>query len=603
MIALIRKLLQLFDRSERKRIALLLVTALFRAIVEAIGVASILPFMALVAHPGIIQTNRWLHALYAGLHFTSEAAFLVFVGFVVLAVTLVSNGLSAFSTWYMHRFVWAKHHALGTELLNRYLDEPYSYYLNRNTAAFTKNIVSEVALVIRGLLTPLVNGVASALVVLLIFALLLAVNPQLALIVVGVLGGAYAAVYTFVRRRQGQLGRRRVKANKARYQAASEAFGAIKVLKVSHREAYFVERFEQPSSVFARTMASNQIIASVPRYAMQSLAFGGILLVVLYLLFTERSLSAALPMMSLYALAAYRLMPALQQLFAGVIEVRFNAPALDLLHADLSRGKRLDRAAAQRRTAYVSPVLFQHEFALESVTFAYDGAAAAAIRDLSLHVRRNSAIGLIGPTGAGKTTLVDIILGLLLPQEGQLTVDGVPIDADNVMGWQRLLGYVPQHIYLSDDTMRRNIAFGVSEAEIDEERVLRAVRIAHLDQFVAELPKGVNTRVGERGIRLSGGQRQRIGIARALYHDPEILIFDEATSALDGITERGVMQAIRSLTNEKTIIMVAHRLTTVRDCEIIYLMQDGRITSQGSYGDMVRNNETVRAMAFAGAPS
>lgn len=595
-MSLLRKTLRLFDRTERRGLVFLVVTVVLRAAAEAVGVVSVVPFLALAANPKVVDTSRKLHAVYVALHFTSPRAFLIFTGAAMLAVTIVSNGLSAFALWYMLRFVWQKNHTLTTQMLERYLAEPYTFFLHQNTSNFAKNVLNEVGSFTNGVLTPLTNVIANVAVVVFILIILVVLNPLLALVTLVVFAGAYAVVYGLVRGRQDRLGRVRLEMNRRRFQIATEGFGGFKDLKVSGREGFFIERFEEPSLLHTRAIVSNQVIGQMPKYAMQSIAYGGIITVVLLLLSTGRSITALLPTLGLYAIAAYRLMPSLQAVFTGVVTIRFNAPALNVIAEELARGKQLV-AAARRQRVEAAPVSFIHEFTLENVVFQYERAPTAALHGVSLRVRKNSTIGLIGPTGAGKTTLVDVILGLLPATEGSLRVDGTPVTQRNLRKWQDLLGYVPQHIYLSDSTIRSNIAFGVPEAEIDEDRVRRAARIANLDSFVRELPRGYDTTVGERGIRLSGGQRQRIGIARALYSEPDVLILDEATSSLDGMTENVVMEAIGSLARQKTIILIAHRLTTVRDCDVIYLMEAGRITSCGTYDELLRDNATVQSMA------
>jgi ABC-type multidrug transport system fused ATPase/permease subunit len=344
------------------------------------------------------------------------------------------------------------------------------------------------------------------------------------------------------------------------------------------------------------------IISLVPRYTLEILAFGGILIIVLHVLGEERGAGQMVPLLALYSFAGYRLMPAMQNVFVNLAMVRFSLASLDILHADLTEG--LNGADPERllvKPANIQPLPFTKEFELRDVNFCYFGAQEPVLTGLNLTIPVNSTIGFVGATGSGKTTAVDIILGLLTPLSGKLLADGIEINEHNLARWQRNLGYVPQNIYLCDDTLTRNIAFGVPESEIDMEAVVRAARIANLDDFVKnELPEGYETVIGERGVRLSGGQRQRIGIARALYHDPAVLILDEATSALDGITEEAVMDAIRNLSRKKTIVMIAHRLTTVKDSDLIYILEHGKIVEYGSYNDLQISSEWFRTASGAG---
>jgi ABC-type multidrug transport system fused ATPase/permease subunit len=438
------------------------------------------------------------------------------------------------------------------------------------------------------------------LVSLAILCLLVIVDPSVALAIVTVLGGAYTAVYLAARRKLAVISREQYDASRQKYRSAIEALGGIKDMKVLGREITFLRRYV----FYAERHAHNNVLAGVigqlPRYALEIVAFGGILLVVLHFIGQGRQASQMIPLLALYAFAGYRLLPAMQQLFAALTNLRFSVASLDAVHADL-KGSRADNDDAEDRLRDIAaaPTMpFRQEIAFHDVWFKYDGASSAALHGISLEIAANSTIGLVGPTGCGKTTTVDVMLGLLAPSAGALVVDGVPVTGPRVAQWQRNIGYVPQSIYISDDTVARNIAFGVPDEEVDWVAVRRAAQVANLADFVeTQLPDAYNTRIGERGVRLSGGQRQRIGIARALYRDPPVLILDEATSALDGITEEAVMDAVRGLARRKTIIIIAHRLTTVRDCDVIYQFDKGVICAKGTFNDLVRESAWFRQAA------
>ncbi|HYR06796.1 MAG TPA: ABC transporter ATP-binding protein/permease [Longimicrobium sp.] len=600
-----RKLLDLFDARERWRLAGVFAAVLGTGLLEVVGVASIMPFMALVSNPDAALQNPWVRGLYDGLGFGSRQSFLVASGAAVLVLMTFTNAFSAFSTWIILRFSWRKHHAVSERLLRGYLYQPYSYFLSHNTANLSKNILTEAQTVVEGVLVPAMTLLARLITAALVLGLLLVVNVGLALTIMAVLGGAYAAIYLAYRGRTQHMGRERTEANAARYKAAAEALGGIKDVKVLGREEEFMRRFSAPSLSFSMTVARGLAMAQLPRYALDSLAFGGILLIVLYMLVVRGDAAQVIPIVSLYAVAGYRLLPTLQAAFHALARIRFSAPALDELHRDLFGGAAVappvPASAAAAEAPPPPPLPFAREIAVHDLAFRYEGTASRVLKGVSLAVPRNQSVALVGSTGSGKTTLVDIVLGLLEPEEGRITVDGVPVTDANRAGWKRMLGYVPQQIFLSDDTIARNIAFGVPEGRVDRAAVERAARIAHLHDFVCELPEGYETVVGERGVRLSGGQRQRIGIARALYHDPEVLILDEATSALDGITEDAVMQAIQELAHRKTIVLIAHRLRTVRHCDAIYLLERGRVAARGTYDELMETSAQFRSMA-AGRP-
>jgi ABC-type multidrug transport system fused ATPase/permease subunit len=588
---LFRQLNSLFNRRERGQLAILAVALIVRAGVEMIGVGSIAPFMSVVADPSVVQSNEWLRAAYEAFSFTSTTAFLTALGVTVVAVLAVANSFSALALWGMLRFSYGSLHRLSNRMLRGYLAQPYSFFVERNSASFSKTILTEVGQVITGVLTPVLNIAARSLVVLALTGLLIALDPVLAIVIVLVLGGAYGGLYMAVKAKQRRLGRERVVANQERFKVTNEAFGGIKDVKVLGREGAFASRFAPASWTFSKATASNAVLSQIPRYLFETIAFGGIVVIVLYYLQAGEGLAQILPTISLYAFAGYRLMPELQQLFSGVAAIRFNRAALDDLTDDLDRFAP-DLVGSERgRLPFTDAVRF------DDVTFRYGGANRPALDRVSLSIPRNQTVGLVGASGSGKTTLVDLLLGLYTPESGLILVDETPLTPETLGAWRQQVGYVPQHIFLCDDTIAHNVAFGVPPEAVDRRKVERAVQIAHLHDFIQTLPGGYETVVGERGVRLSGGQRQRIGIARALYHDPEVLVMDEATSALDGATENAVMDAIRELTGQKTIVLIAHRLSTVEDCDCIYLLDGGRVQDQGRYQDLTLSSEAFRAMA------
>jgi ATP-binding cassette, subfamily B, bacterial PglK len=594
VLTVVRKVAELLDGRERWRLLWLLCLTVAMALVQMVGVASIMPFMSVVANPEVIQENRWMSRAYEVLAFGSPRDFLFFAGLVVLGLIAFGNALSAFTTWALLRYAWGVQHALAVRLLRQYLAEPYSFYLDRNTAALSKNILAEVREVINGVVIPGLKMLAQSVVALAILSLLVVADPSVALTATLLLGGSFGAIYVVVRRKQVRLGKLRSRMNAARFKVSTEALAGIKETMVLGREREFLARFARPNRRYSRANASNAVISEIPRYALETLTFGGIILLVLYQLTVQDDFGQAVAVMSLYALAGYRLMPCLQSIFNGFAKIRFFRPALDSLHADLvgrGGGDEADDAPAD------PPLSFEREIAIDSVFFRYGSGDGYVARGIELRIPKNATVGFVGGTGSGKTTLVDIVLGLLEPERGCVRVDGIPLAPDNVRGWRKKIGYVPQSIFLCDDTIAHNIAFGLPDTAIDHDAVERAARIANLHEFVTGLPDGYATVVGDRGVRLSGGQRQRIGIARALYHDPDVLIMDEATSALDGITEDAVMQAIASLAGRKTIILVAHRLSTIQACDAIHLFERGEIAASGTYDELIRTSVQFRAMA------
>lgn len=606
MFKFIKKILDLQSTREKFQLYLLLVIQAFTAAIEIAGIASIMPFMAVVANQNVITTNRWLKQGYDYFAFTSLHGFLFFLGLLVLGLLIFSNMLKTLNTWLSLKYDNHLYYMLAHRLLASYLARPYEFFLNRNTAEMGKNVLAEARTVVAGIINPGMQVLSGSLMSLLIIALLLAVNPFTAVVIFGVLGACYVTIYFTINRRLTGIGEDQFKANAMKFKVANEALAGIKDLKVMGRERVFLERFEVHALRHAHSNTMSGLISELPRYTLETVAFSGILLLVLVNLRSEQTIGNMIPLLALYAFAGYRLLPALQQVYSGTSKVRVNLPSLDILHRDMREGY-VDAAMndTKTETMKLEPLPLLHELALKNVTFRYPGVKKPTIKNASLSIARNSSVGIVGPTGSGKTTLVDIILGLLNPTSGIVEVDGRKITSENIPCWKLNLGYVPQRIFLCDDTIINNIAFGVPEKDIDMSAVIRASRIANLHGFIQrELPNGYETVIGEQGIRLSGGQRQRIGVARALYHDPAVLIMDEATSALDGITEEAVMDALRTLSGEKTVITIAHRLTTLKDCDVIYLMEQGIITWEGTYDELQTPSSRFHAdeKKKAGAP-
>ncbi len=595
----IRRILDILTPHERRRLWLVFAGVLASALLEVVGIASILPFLTLVANPDAIQSNSYLSWLFTEFGFSSDNRFMLFLGILTLGALTLSNTMRAVVTWGMLRFSWMRNHSLSRRLLENYMHRPYVFFLNENTARLGRNILSETGNVINGILIPGIEMIARAVVLLFIMVFLIAINPVLALVLAFSLGAVYGVIYLFMRRKLARIGKERMEANAMRFKTANEAFGGIKAIKLMGGEETFIKRYSIHSLQFSKHMATASVLSRVPHYALETVAYGGIILLVIYLLATQGDLGQVLPLAGLYMLAGYRMMPAMKQLFQGATKVRFNIAVLDTLYEALRSGA-TTQAHCDNSRNIIEPLSLKNRLELDSITFYYPGVESPVIPKLSLNVEAGSSIAFAGKTGAGKTTICDIILGLLSPSEGTIRVDGVELVPENMRQWQRNLGYVPQEIYLQDDTIASNIAFGSIEGKIDVDAVEQAARIANIHDFIInKLPQGYDTLVGERGVRLSGGERQRIGIARALYHDPAVLVLDEATSALDGATEQAVFKAIENVAMVKTLIIIAHRLTTVRKCDVIYVIDDGSIVGQGTYNELMASSAKFQEMAKA----
>ena len=579
-------------------VVFLLVCFLSLGFLEVVGIASIMPFMRLVSDPGMIESNEFLNTVYNKFGFESDRSFLIMVGVVVLVLLTSANAMNILVIWISQNFVWKNAHLISTRLFRAYALQPYEFFLSRNSSELGNKLLSEVDEVARSALLPVVLLVAQGFVSLAIIGLLLVVDFVLALLTATLLGTIYATVYLKTRAYLNHLGEKRLMANRARFRSAGEAFGNIKIIKATGTENFFLRRFSGASKRFTSVQPRARLVAQAPINIVRSIAFGGILVIILYLLATEGDLQAAVPMLSLYALAGYKLIPNLQHTFQSVSTLRFQRAALESVHYDLFGGGLAAIEDREQKEEQDKAMGLKREIRLDDVTFTYGGHDEKVLNRINLTIPRGATVGIVGPTGSGKSTLIDCLAGLLKPTWGRLRVDGMPIAEDNVRSWQRSIGYVPQEVVLYDDTITRNIVFGMGDENVDFDRVRMAARLANIDEFIStELPDGYQTTVGERGVRFSGGQRQRIGLARALYRDPYVLILDEATSALDGITEDAVISAIDEIEHDVTIVMVAHRLSTVRHCDVIYLMDQGRLVAQGTYDDLFESNQVFREMA------
>ena len=590
-----KKFLFLLTPQERKHGKLLLIMIIIMALLDMVGVASILPFMAILTKPSLVETNLILNSMFQASNIfgvENNQQFIFASGVLIFVILVISLTFKALTTYIQVRFLQMCEYSIGKRLVEGYLHQPYSWFLSRHSADLGKTILSEVSSIIGNGMRPLMEVFANGVVTIVLITLLIIADIKIALIVGLSLGCIYGLIFYFLRKYLDRTGEERLRSNQLRFTAISEAFSATKEIKVGGLEKTYIKNFSNSAKIFAQTQASSQIISQLPRFILEAIAFGGILLIILYTMQQTGSFNNALPIISLYVFAGYRLIPAFQKIYASFTSLTFVGPSLNKLYDDLKNLKSFNENKDQ------DVFIFNKTIKLKNIYYKYPNASRIASKDISLDIPAKSTIGLVGATGSGKTTMVDIILGLLEPQKGVLEVDGKIITKQNSRSWQRTIGYVPQHIYLTDNSIAANIAFGVEPRDISQDMVEKASKIANLHNFVIdELPKQYQTTIGERGVRLSGGQRQRIGIARALYHDPKVLILDEATSALDNQTEKIVMEAIKNLSKDITTILIAHRLNTVKKCDKIYLLKNGEIKNEGTFEELINVNEDFRKNA------
>jgi ABC-type multidrug transport system fused ATPase/permease subunit len=584
-----KKLLFLLTSKERKQASLLLVMIIIMAFLEMIGVASIMPFIAVLTNPSLVETNVILNYMFQisnSFGVGNQSEFLFFLGALVFVLLITSLLFKSFTIYAQLRFVYMREYSISKRLVECYLNQPYAWFLNRNSADLGKSILSEVATVVGSGMGSIMELISKSMVTVAILCLLTFTDLKLTIIVGFTFSIFYGLIYMFSRSYLSRIGIQRLKTNQLRFTAVNEAFGAAKEVKVGRLEKIYTKLFSDPAKIYARCQSSSKILSQLPRFAIEGVAFGGMVLVILYLMLQKGTFVNALPIVAVYAFGGYRLMPALQQIYSSINQLRFIGPAIDDLYNDFSNLKPIKL----NDNSLLPPL--NKSIKLKNIYYDYPNASRKALKNINLEIIARTTIGLVGATGSGKTTAADIILGLIEPKEGYLEVDGQIINKNNIVAWQSSIGYVPQHIYLSDNTIAANIAFGQNKEDINYEAVEKVSKIANLHEFVVnDLPKKYQTNVGERGIRLSGGQRQRIGIARALYHNPQVLILDEATSALDNLTEKAVMDAVNNLGKNITIILIAHRLSTVKNCDTIYILESGEIKNKGTFEELTKTNK------------
>lgn len=597
MIKTYSKVLSLFTPKERRGFYFLMGMMILVAFAEVIGISSVLVFLNILADPDQITEKTPFRQIYAYGGFTNAYSFMIFLSGAVFVIVFGSLVVKALNAYVIIRFSNMRGYTLACRLFNIYLMQPYSWYLQKSSAEIAKNVLSEMDYLVGAVIVPLLRIIAGVVSSLAIILFLIVVDPFVSLLSAGLLGGSYALLYLFLRQIVHQAGYNMLHANDQKYRIVGEATGGFKQVKLMGLEDNYVQRLNKPAYQKAKYQALSQILGELPKFALEAMTFGIMLTIILILLLRSGgNVVEIVPTLGVFAFSVMRILPAIQQVYHSLLSVRSGSELLEHILKEYSADFPVDPNTMIVTTDAESLPL-NNTLELREIAFRYAQTSRNALQGLDMQIKARTTVGVVGGTGAGKTTLIDIILGLLSAQHGTLSVDGTPITAANSRVWQNTIGYVPQDIYLMDDDIARNIAFGVPPDQIDMEAVERAARIAALHDFVMdELEDGYATKVGERGIRLSGGQRQRIGIARALYTNPSLLIMDEATSALDNITERVVMEAVHNIRSHKTVILIAHRLTTVRECDQIFLLEQGKVVSVGTYDELVAHNATFREM-------
>jgi ATP-binding cassette subfamily C protein len=576
-------------------------------ILQVTGVASILPFMQLVSQPGIVERSEPLGWVYEFIGFESERQMLFWTGVLVFTLFTASVLMTALFGWLMQRSIWTTAHRLCLRQLRTYMQLPYEFFLATSSTELLRRVVADINKLLNDVLLAGIQLLAQTLLAFGLFALMFFLHAEITLIAIVVFGGIYGLIQLLRHSYLRQLGQERIDTDDLRYSSFVDAVTGMKSIRTADASEFFISRFGSASRHYSQLYPRLDLLTKLPQHFMEILAFGGILLVVLTLVGSERDLVEFAPTLSMFALATYRLMPALHTIFDSAARLSSSLPVIRAIAQDLAPGQTLtdlpEPGGNQTQVHNSAPgayrerdnLPFEHEIRLRGLSFQYANSAAPALQNIDIRIKKRTRVALVGATGSGKTTLVDLAVGLLLPSAGALLIDEQAVTAENLSAWRKHIAYVPQDVFLYDDSVANNIAFG--HRDYDLHRIVEAAQIAQLDDFVTKkLSEGYQTVVGERGSRLSGGERQRIGIARALYRRPQVLLLDEATSALDNVTEAALMSALGHEQPDMTVISIAHRLSTISDFNHIYLLECGHIVDEGTYAELYKRNSNFKKM-------
>lgn len=572
---LLLKLKAILPVSETKGIYYLFLGVIVSSVVEAFGIGIILPFISIVNDPKII--NEYPNAIYffeqIGLRGTKNIV--ITLSALILFAMCAKNLYLFYFMKFQHSFIHHSTAKLSVKLLEKYLQADYLYHIKTNTSELLRNIKTTVPLIFSSVLGPMITLTSEALLMFIVLSLLMIVEPVATLIVIVLFGFVASIYYKSIKKKSRYYGELRIRHEGETFKWINQSLGGIREVRLLGREAFFTNQCGFHYNQLADIAVYEHLISQAPRLFLEALMVATLMLIIIVLMLQGSSNAHILPILVLFGAAAFRLMPAANRILSSVITLKFTVPAIDLIYNNMaeleSKYNKLHPNSGTNGNIELHDAIY-----LKNITFSYPETKDNALENISLRIPKNKSVGVMGPSGSGKTTLLNIILGLLKPTKGHIFIDQVDM-YDNLRGWQMMIGFVPQDIYLTDDSIKRNVAYGLDDKDIDESLVWKALEMAQLDAFIKSLPDGLHTFVGERGVKVSGGQRQRIGIARALYHNPKVLIFDEATSALDLDTEKEVRQSIESLANKKTIIIVAHRLSTIEKCDIVYKLEKGII--------------------------
>lgn len=591
-ITLFKAVLRLFFFDQKLKSVLLILLMIFSGVFDALGVASIMPFITFLSDFGAVESNFFLKYLYKILDFKDESQFLNFLGVLLLFCLILSLFVKALTTYLIFKFSLMSEYRISKRLFKNYLFKNFEWLLSRDKTNLSADILSEISQLINRALLPMLQAASQFLVILSILALLLIVDAKITLVMIGILSMSYIIIYKKFSSFLKRIGQERYEANKVRFEVVNSAFNAIKEIKLRRLEDVFINRFSVPAQIYGKNQAAAESISHLPRFLMEAIIFGGVVTLILYLQSENNEFLAIVPKLSIFALAGYKLLPALQQIYRSFSQINFSSYSAERIVSEIEDNGNF---SANQNAKNLENSPFANVINLERASFRYQSESKPAMENINLELFAGEFVGLVGKSGSGKSTMVNLLLGLLEPQEGGVFVDGAEINQLKVTNWRSNVSFVPQEIYLLNMSIARNIAFEFDAEKVDMSRVMLAAKSAEIHEFITiNLAEGYDTIVGENGARLSGGQKQRIGIARALYSDPKLLVLDEATSALDSETEARVLKNIHRKQSKRAVLLVTHQLRNLKKCDKIYVVSKGCVVAEGTFNTLLKSSELFR---------
>lgn len=590
------KLNVLISPKEKRKLFLLLLMMITGSLMEVAGIGILPVFIGVIAKPQLLDKYAFIHNFLIRAGIENGKQLLISGSVAIIIMFIIKNTYLSFLNYTKAKILYNMQLRMSYDLFSRYLSAPYTFHLQRNSSELLSNVYDCVKIIITGVMLPMMNIIMEILLIMLTIGILITVEPAITLstiIIFTVTGLIYLKI---TKKKSVSFGQELNLIRTVVYKIVYEGFGGTKEIKVLNRELFYVNKFYKSSKRNSEALTHQAYINGLSKPILETIAIAIIFIIAIFLSYKNESLDTIIPILALFGFASVRLMPSINQIIGGYSSIRYSLPAIDPVYSDFEKLNTEFRSRITDEKASIR-IQYNNEIHFRNVSYRYPTSETESLSNVDLRISKGKAIAFVGSSGAGKTTIVDLLLGLLTPLSGQILIDGDDLQ-QNISSWQKQIGYIPQHIFLADNSIRNNIALGIEDNEIDDSKIWNAVKLAQLENLVNELPDGIHTEIGEKGVRLSGGQRQRIGIARALYHNPKVLIMDEATSALDNLTEKYIVEEIEKLKGIRTVIIIAHRLTTVQKCDTIYYMEKGELKDLGTFDELIHKNSEFKKLAL-----